>query len=80
MGLTGRRIAREKGEYSVYLRISKDAPGVQVHVSEALRRQGLTEVRLRQEMEPYLKNKDYDRGLREGLHFLAGFGKDHGQK
>ena len=53
---------------------------MQVHVSEALRRQGLTEVRLRQEMEPYLKNKDYDRGLREGLHFLAGFGKDHGQK
>jgi hypothetical protein len=66
----------ERGKYSVYLRINKDAPSIQVYVSEALQKQGLTDTRLREVLEPYVKNKEYDRSLREGIRFLAHFEKE----
>lgn len=57
----------------VYLRISRDAPQVQVFVSERLSKRGLTEARLRQVVEPSLRKKDFDRGLQAGVEFLADF-------
>jgi hypothetical protein len=68
---------RELGEYGVYVHINKDTPDVQVYVSDALQAQGLTDKRLRQVLEPHLRNKEFDRGLREGVHFLARFEKEH---
>jgi hypothetical protein len=68
------------GEYGVRFRILKDAPGVQVYVSDALQKQGLTDVRLRQAVEPYVKNKQFDRGLREGVLLVARFEAEQGKK
>jgi len=68
------------GRSSVYLRIDKDAGDVQVHVADALQKQGLTATRLRQALEPYLKNKEYDRALLAGVVFLAQFEKERSKE
>jgi hypothetical protein len=60
-------------ENGVYLCIHKDVPSVQVHVSEALRKQGLTDAELRQTLEPHLHKHDFDRGLQASVAFLANF-------
>ncbi len=62
------------------MHINKDAPDVQVFVSDALQAKGLTDKQLRQVLEPHLRQKQYDRGLREGVHFLARFEKDHAKQ
>jgi hypothetical protein len=68
------------GEYSIYLGITKDAPAVQVYVSESLRQQGLTDEELRRVLEPYLQKKDFDHGLQAGVEFLAAFESKQGKK
>jgi hypothetical protein len=66
--------ARELGARSVYLVIARDTPAVEVRVSEALRRQGLTADTLRLRLEAPLREKDYDRALVEGVREVARFG------
>ncbi len=68
------------GRSSVYVRINKDTGDAQVQVSEALQKQGLTDARLRQALEPYLKNKEYDQSLHAGVAFLAQFEKEQRRK
>jgi hypothetical protein len=68
------------GRSNVYLRINKDAGDVQVHVSDAVRQQGLTDASLRQVLEPYVKNKEYDRALRAGVDFIGRFEKANSKK
>lgn len=58
---------------AVYLRINRDVPRVQIHVSEELRKRGLTVAQLRQAMEPSLRKKDFDGGLQAGVELLAAF-------
>jgi hypothetical protein len=76
----GKKRTREVGEYGVYLHINKDAPDAQVYVSDALQARGLTGKQLRDVMEPHLRSKEFDRGLREGVRFLARFEREHGAK
>jgi TPM domain len=73
-------LKRELGDYGVYLRIDKNASEVQVQVSDALQKQGLTDARLRQVVEPHLRNKQYDRGLCEGVRFLVQFEEEQNAK
>jgi hypothetical protein len=73
----GKKRTRELGQYGVYVHINKGAPDVQVYVSDALQAQGLTDQQLRQVVEPHLRQKQFDRGLREGVRFLARFEREH---
>jgi hypothetical protein len=68
---------RELGQYGVYVHINKDAPDVQVYISDGLRAQGLTDKQLRKVLEPHLRKKEFDRGLLEGVRYLARFEKKH---
>jgi hypothetical protein len=66
------RSASPKG---VYLCIDRQAPDIHIYVSDSLQKQGLTPARLRNAVEPYLRDKQLDRGLLAGLRVLAEFGK-----
>ncbi|HEY7156205.1 MAG TPA: tetratricopeptide repeat protein [Gemmataceae bacterium] len=66
--------------FVVHLRINKDVPRVQVHISESLRKQGLTDVQLRQALEPHLQKKDFDGGLQASVEFLTAFEGEQGKK
>ncbi|HTU19390.1 MAG TPA: HEAT repeat domain-containing protein [Gemmataceae bacterium] len=59
--------------HCVHLYINKDAPAMQVFVSEALRKQGLIDAQLREAMGPYLHRPDFDRALEAGIRCLADF-------
>jgi hypothetical protein len=71
---------RELGVNGVYVCINKDVSDVQVFVSSALQKQGLTGARLRQAIQPHVKNKQYDRGLLEGISTVARFERAQRQK
>lgn len=73
-------LRREAGSNCVHLCIDKDAPAVQVFVSEPLRKQGLTEAKLHQAMAPYLRGPDFDRALEAGIHHLDDFETNLGRK
>ncbi|MGH7170540.1 MAG: HEAT repeat domain-containing protein [Gemmataceae bacterium] len=68
-------LRREACPNCVHLYINKDARTMQVFVSEALRKQGLTATDLRQVLEPYLRRPDFDRGLEAGIRCLADFSR-----
>lgn len=70
-------IEKQMCEKGVYLCIDKDDSQVRIIVSAGLRKQGLNEAELRQTLEPYLRRKDFDRGLRAGLRYLADFESKH---
>jgi hypothetical protein len=53
---------------------------VQVHISESLRKQGLTDAQLRQALEPHLQKKDFDRGLQASVELLTAFEGKQGKK
>lgn len=55
--------------------IEKKPAAVQVLVSEELRKQGLSELTLREAMEPYLHHRDFDAALRAVLRSLEDFEK-----
>ena len=71
---------RANGEARVYFRIHKDAADVQVFVSDTLQKRGLTVARLRSAIEPHLRKKDFDGGLREAVQVVARFDKEHSAK
>jgi hypothetical protein len=71
---------RTNGEVRVYFRIHKDAADVQVFVSDALQKRGLTVTRLRSVIEPHLRTKDFDGGLREAVKLVARLDREHGAK
>ncbi len=80
-GSTAAAVAEENHEnnLAVHLRINKDAPRMQVHISESLRKQGLTAAQLRQALEPHLQKKDFDRVLQASIEFLAAFEEEQGK-
>jgi hypothetical protein len=59
----------------VFVCIDKEAPVAHVHFSDGLRKQGWSEARLQEALEPYLRKKQFDRGLLAGLQVLADFEK-----
>jgi hypothetical protein len=71
---------RTLGERTVYFHINKDAADAQVFVSNALQKQGLSNVQLRQVLKTHLSKKDYDGGLREALRVVARFEKEKSAK
>ncbi len=68
--------ARELGVRGVFLLMSHDAPAVQVSISDALLKQGLTADRVRAAVEPRLREKDFDGALVEGVRVVARFEQD----
>jgi hypothetical protein len=78
--LTDKTEENQQNALVVHLRINKDVPRVQVHISESLRKQGLTDAQLRQALEPYLQKKDFDRGLQASVEFLTAFEGKQGKK
>lgn len=71
---------RTNGEARVYFRVHKDAADVQVFVSDALQKRGLTVAHLRSVIEPHLRKKDFDGGLREAVKLVARLDSEHGAK
>jgi hypothetical protein len=65
----------EARRHGVYLCINKDAPAVQIFISEALQKQGLTDQELRRGVEPSLRHRDFDSGLASGIRYLADFSR-----
>jgi hypothetical protein len=65
--------ARELGVRGVYVRMSRDIPAVQVSVSPALQKRGLTPDRLQKVVEPRLKANQFDQALAEGVGEVARF-------
>jgi hypothetical protein len=58
---------RELGPRGVYVLIDRDAPAVHVHVTEALRKQGLTAGMLRAVLQPRIRGGEFDLALQEGV-------------
>ena len=73
-------LSREACPRCVHLYINKDAPAVQVFVSEPLRKQGLTDRELQQAVERNLHAPDFDRALEAGIRYLADFETKQGRK
>ncbi len=67
--------AREIGVRGVCILLAHDAPAVQVSVSPALQKQGLTADRVRAAVEPCLKENNFDKALVEAVAEVARFEK-----
>jgi hypothetical protein len=65
--------ARELGVRGVYVLMGRDIPAVQVSLSQALQKQGLSADRVRAAVEPRLKDGDFDQALIEGVREVDRF-------
>jgi hypothetical protein len=66
--------AKEVGANGVYLLICKDPPGVQVAVSDALKRKGFTpecQAELKKVAEDGVQQRQYDRSVVQSVRFVA---------
>jgi hypothetical protein len=71
---------RELGKHGVYVLLDREGPTVQVHVTEALRRQGLTGEELSNRLTAGLRGGDFDRALLEGVRAVLRFERQAGNK
>jgi hypothetical protein len=68
-----REEAADLGPRCVCIRISKADHAAFVQVSDALRKEGLSDAKVRQVVEARLRQKDFDGSVRDGVHFLEQF-------
>jgi hypothetical protein len=63
----------ELGKEGVYVLLDREGPAVRVYVTQALRQQGLSAEKLREQLTARLRARDFDRALLEGVHCVWRF-------